>query len=171
MYRDLALRARRDHVPVEVQDEVELWARDQGRHARIVWLPQMGCACVEIDLRPGDPRLGAWQEGRLKHEPKERVYLHRYDKAKRCWVGVPSTPSELTPDHVRGWLDRGNLWSGRGEHRARNIHEACVAADERNEEHRKAIRREVEANTRDRARDRRRQALGLPLVAVPDKVS
>ncbi|MFW6010492.1 MAG: hypothetical protein ACOC9H_01105 [Gemmatimonadota bacterium] len=162
---------RMDRIPVEVQDAVELWAREHGRHGRIVWSPVTRCAVVELDLKPGDPRLEAYQQGRLRMEPKERVLLHQWNPATKRYEAVPSRPGELTPDFVREWLDRGNMWSGRGETDAKNLHDACVKADRAEREYRERRRSQIRNATRDRARERRRQVLGLPVVSVPDNVS
>jgi hypothetical protein len=164
-------RGRADRIPVEVQDEAELWARGQGRHATVVWSPTTNCAVIELTCKPGDPRLKAYQEGRLSVEPKERVLLHRYDRGKRRWVATPPKPDELTPDFVRSWLERGDMWSGRGETRAKNLHEACTMADRAEEEHREAIRKQIREAARDRARDRRKQVFDLPTVSVPADLS
>jgi hypothetical protein len=154
-------------IPVEVRDEVELWAREHGRHGRIYWNSVTRCACIELDLKPGDPRLEAYQKGRLKHKPVEAVYLHRWDKNAGCWKATPPRPQDLSPDAVRQWLDRGNLWSGRGESAAKNLHDACVRADRAEREFYEKQRDKIRERTQDRARDRRRQVLDLPLVTVP----
>lgn len=156
-------------IPVEVQDEVELWAREQGRHGRITWSPVTNCAVVQLSLKPDDPRMRAYQEGRLKHEPKENVFLHRWEGGR--WVAVPPTPAELTPDFVRRWLDRGNMWSGRGESEAANLYDACLKADRRERELYEKARAKIRENTELRSRERRRQVLDLPLVSVPQQVS
>lgn len=157
-----AVRSK-DHVPWEISDEVELWAREHGRHGRCVWNPVLRCAEIQLELKADDPRMKGWQEGRLKTKPVESIYLHRQEVRGGPFVAVDL--NELGASGVRAWLDRGNMWSGTGEYP--NLHTACMAADRHNLELEEKMKAEAVENARLRARDNKRQIFDLPLVHVP----
>lgn len=139
-----------------------MWAREHGSHAKIVWNTLMQCAEIQFDLKPGDPRLKGWQEGRLPFEPKESVFLHR-----QAGPGEPYKAVSLQDLGVSGvikWLDEGNLLSGRGRHAG--LDAACKAADRKNQELEAAMERAAVENARDMAREHRREFFELPMVGV-----
>lgn len=150
-------------IPVEIQEEVELWAREQGRHAKIVWNPLLRCPEVQIDLKAEDPRLKKWQAQTQKvpNKPVESVFLHRHDGHHYVALNL----GELGASGVRALLEEGNMWAGRGQ--APNLLAAVRMVDEKNERVKEAMRKEARDNSRDRAREHRREILDLPLVSVP----
>lgn len=151
-------------VPWDIREEVELWAREQGRHAKIVWNATLACYEILLDLMAGDPRLEGWQAGRLKQEPKESIFLHRQEEAGGPFVGV--NIHELGASGVRNWLDEGNLLSGTGRYASLDV--ACKAADRHNEELKAMIEKTAVENARLNARDNKRMLFGNPLVSVPE---
>lgn len=150
-------------IPTEMQDEVEKWARQSGRHATVVWKPPpLACFAVEIDLRPSDERLKAWQEGDLEEKPKELVYLHRWDGEEGRYE--PIHLHELGTQGLLTHLRRGDTWSGRGKFDS--IQEAV--------QHSIQSWKDRKEKMRERARDRaiqkglsvRRQVCGIPFEKV-----
>lgn len=161
--------------PAALRDAVEHWARQHGTHGRIVWNPTLRCAEVQLDLKPDDPRMKAYREGRWPVPPVDSVFLHRQSMQKQPdgsmratghYIGIP--PAELGVEFVVRWLDEGNLLSGRGRHAS--LDAACKAADRRNAEVGEKIKEVAVENARLRARDERRRVAGNPLVAVPDNL-
>ena len=158
---------RRVSIPWDIKDAVELWAREKrGTHGKIEWNTVLNCAVIDFDLKADDPRMRAYQEGRLKHEPKESIPLH-YQKEG----GGPFYPINLAELGVSGlmeMLDRANTWSGRGEFKSTM---AAIAATERkNDALKQSIRDAARDNARERAKDMRRQIFGLPVVSVPENI-
>lgn len=158
-------------IPYQISDAVEHWARSRGRHASIGWNPVLGCAVIDITLKGDDPRLKAYQEGRLKHEPKESVILH-YQKTD--YQGNTSGPfialnlEELGVTGIIEMLEKGDVWSGRGEFSS--LHEAVQKVAQHNETHREKMKQDIRDAAMDRAKDMRRQILDLPLVSVPANI-
>ena len=151
-------------VPWQYQEAVELWARqNRGTHARMAWNPVLRCVEIQFELKPDDPRMKGWQEGRLKMKPVESVFLHRWDKAKKAYVAIPL--EELGVSGLEALLDKGNLWSGRGEYRG--LMEAVKAADEHNQKLERQVEEASIEAARLRARDERRWLQGAPVVSVP----
>jgi hypothetical protein len=131
-----------------------------------VWNQVLRCPEIQFELKPDDPRLKGWMEGRLKQKPVESVFLHRWNSAKKHYEAI--SLEQLGVDGLRNLLDKGNLWSGRGEYR--NLMDAVRAADEQNQALEKQMENAAVEGARLRARDDRRWAMGLPSVSVPDNV-
>ena len=155
-------------APPEIAEAVELWAREhRGTHGKIVWNAVMKCWEIQFELKPDDPRMKRWRDGKLRVKPVEPVYLHRQKmvdgRPAPHYEGIPL--EELGVEGVLAWLDEGNTWSGRGRHKSFDA--ACKAADAHNERIREMITKEAEENARLRARDERKRILGTPWTTVP----
>lgn len=154
--------------PVDIADSVELWARQQGRHARLFWHPLLKCFCIEFQLRADDPRLRRIQDGTAKLEsvPTESVPLHSWNpKTKRyeAW--------DLEQRGVTGiieHLDKANLLSGRGEYNT--LWESMAAVEKKNAENRERMRRFAGEGGREDAAPLRRRILGNAWVTVPANI-
>jgi hypothetical protein len=161
----------RQAIPYEIRDAVELWAREWGRHGNIEWKPQMNCAVIEFTLRGDDPRLRAYQEGQLKHEPKECVFLHyqpTLDDGSKSVHYMPLNLEDLGVSGVIEMLNRGNTWSGCGEYKS--FKDAAQKMGEYNDKLKNQIKSAAIADARLRARDDRRHVLGVPFVSVPQNI-
>lgn len=101
-------------IPWELQDEVELWARQYDRHAKLHFIPVGGFFC-RITLRPDDPRMKSFQEGLLDQPdpPGEDVWFNTPDGhgGTKC-LDI----REMGASGVKEFLEKGNTWSGRGEY-------------------------------------------------------
>jgi hypothetical protein len=155
-------------IPSEIKDAVELWARQWGRHGTVTWNPWMKCPVIELTLKPDDPRLRGWKEGRVTREPRECIPLHYQPRdakgnAEMHFVGM--NLAELGVSGVIEILNRGNMQSGRGEYA--DMMTAVRSVAERNEKLREDMRNTIRDNSRERAKDMRRQIFDLPLVSVP----
>lgn len=154
-------------IPHDIRDAVELWARqNRGTHGKIAWNLALNCAVIDFELRANDPRMKAYQDGRLKHEPKESIPLHFQKEGGGRFF--PINLMELGVSGIITLLDKGNTWSGTGEYP--NMMKAIGAAERGNEQMKESIRAAARDNARDRYRDQRRQILGLPFVNVPDNI-
>lgn len=151
-----------ENIPVDIRDEVELWARQMGRHAKIVWNPILKCGEIQIDFLAHDPRRQAWQEGKTRVPPVESVFLHRWDKKKGHYVAMDL--AAMGASGLRNHLDATSVATGRGEHR--NLQEAFEAVDRKNDRLREEILTAVREGGRENANRHRRKALGLPQVQV-----
>ena len=163
--------------PAEIADEVELWARQSGRHARLHFFPvsfrhgriAQGTWVVRISLKPDDKRLKLYQErnrrspedGEVREPPTEDVWLHESD-GKGGYRALNLT--DMGASGVREFLEKGNMWSGRGQFGS--LEEQLRKVNQDNE----AARQKNRANAKDQAllrtADRRRSALGIPFVGV-----
>lgn len=158
-------------IPWDIQDAVQVWGRERGRPARMVWNTTLcanygGCAEVRIDLKPDDPRLRPWQEGRAKSLPFEPVFFHEWDKSVRHYK--PINIHELGPSGVVAKLDEGYMWSGRGKHK--NILELAEANIADNAAAEVALGTGFVERNRDCRREHRRQLEDVPQVNVPTKL-
>lgn len=149
-------------APFEIQDEVELWARKSGRHAKMHFIPVGGWFAI-VSLHPHDPRMKAYQEGMAEEPPGEEIWFHKT---------MPGRPGdfealdilEMGATGVREFLERGDTWSGRGEHRS--IEEAAKKAEYHNERQRHKDREFQREESRHEQRDKRRWRFGIPFMTV-----
>jgi hypothetical protein len=83
--------------PTEIADEVELYAREWGRHATLHFVPTLfqgdrivrGSWIVRFTLRSNDPRMRAYQEGRAPEPATEDVWLQ--EPNPRAGQPIPGT--------------------------------------------------------------------------------
>lgn len=146
-------------IPWDVQDEIILWFREQGRMASVVWNDTMRCAEIRVRFREDDPRMEGFRSGRTKID-FDPVWLHH--ETKDGLVGY--NLSELGASGVRNLLDQGNLHSGRGEYR--NLYESIKAVHARNEKMQDEIKKAAMEGVRERSHLARRKILQLPQVPV-----
>lgn len=158
----ILLNERVGHVPWEIRDAVELWARQQGRHARVEWHRGLGCAVIHFSRKSDDPMMREWQEGRLSEEPTESVMLHHWDPAKKRHV--PLDLGEYGASGIVNMLDESNVWSGRG--RYASLQAAIEATITGHNQHRERLRQAAEDAGRESAWLHQRGVLGLPQVPV-----
>lgn len=159
--------------PLEVAEAVEMWARSHGRHATMEYVPPLRCWSVNLTLKPGDPALRRYQEGKAEEEPKEGVLLIEWDAASGAPNPVTGAPAgayravdleEYGASGVVELLEKGNTWSGRGEFES--LQEAVTAAASRNREQREKIKARQKEWARQFAGDVRRQYQGIPFLRV-----
>jgi hypothetical protein len=147
---------------------VDAWAREQGcAPGTVKWNPVLKCWEINLGLKPDDPRLKLYQEGKLAVKPAEVVFLHvrrQREDGKSHFEGLDI--EQLGESGIRELLDRGSVTSGRGEHR--NLMEAVQAVAARNEEMEEKRRKHAETFARENARDKRRAVLGIPVLPGAD---
>lgn len=132
--------------PVEIADEVQLWARENGRRfGRTEFHPILGCWCLHFGRKDSDPVLGAYRRGELEEEPTESIKLEQWDPAQRKMV--PILLGELGAGGIRELLDRANMLTGRGE--VNSIQEGILRTREHNAKVRENQRKMVEENGRE----------------------
>lgn len=156
----------RINIPWQIKDAVELWARQRGRHATIGWNVAMRCAVIDLTLKGDDPRLRAYQEGRIKHEPKESIPLHYQPVEGGPFMAI--NLEELGESGLIEMLNKGDMWSGTGQYGS--MYEAVRAVEKFNHDKREKMKQAVLEASRDRAKDYRRQVFDLPLVSVPAQI-
>lgn len=145
-------RSRGPVVSVDVRDAVETWARGIGRHAAIVYVPHTDPPIpqVRIELKSDDGRLEAWRRGESEEKPVETVELVEWDAERKCYVGLDL--GQLGASGVVEYLERGNMWTGRGEFTS--LQEAVVSARERHETTIERMKRWIKGEVIARAEDR-----------------
>ena len=176
-------------APFEIQEEVELYARESGRTGRMHFIP-FGGWFARFELRSNDKRLLIAQEGRSGTVPTEDVWFHipnphegetidirsRMDEFKntplapnafglmRQGAYLPLDVVQMGAGGVRRFLDRGNTWSGRGEFNS--IEDAVHKARENDQVALEKNREKARQQARDRVKDTRRHWLRIPFVGV-----
>ena len=147
-------------APWEVREEVELYARENGRTATVelVQAPMFVCWIAKFSLKPNDPRMRAYQEGRGAEPPTELVWL--MDHA----TGKPYDIHQLGASGVRALLEKGNTFSGRGEFSSPLDAANRVAAE--NDRKREDFERDVRAESLYRVKQDKRQYMNIPQVSV-----
>lgn len=158
-------------APVEIADEVELYAREGGRHATLHFIPTLirygrvvaGTWLVKFTLRPDDKRMLLYREGKVADPPTEDVWLH---------VADPEAPNGYRPldlaalgaSGVRTFLEKGNTWSGRGAFKS--LEEVAQEAMRQNEAMKAKHRADMKEANRYEQRDLRRSRLKIPYLRV-----
>lgn len=163
-------------------EEVELFARKSGRTATARLVPTLFQGhrmvrwtwVVDIELKPNDPRMEAWKQGRAEKPPKEEVWIHvRNPKEGQVIPGTHGLREppfigldihQLGASGVKDFLEKGDTWSGRGQFRS--ITEAAKKAGEHNADHRQRVKAEAREENRLERREERRHRLGIPLLPV-----
>lgn len=172
-------RSEMPRAPVEIQEEVELYARESGRHANLIFVPTEfvngrlanGTWLVRFTLRSNDKRMQAYQEGRAAKPPTEDVWLHEHnpDEGKPISGGRKQGPYkpldivQMGAGGVRQFLERGNMW-GRGQFKSLEEQVREVQAD--NEAARLKFRADQKEASRYEQRDKRRWRLKIPFISV-----
>ena len=157
--------------PTDIADEVEVWARQSGRHATLRFVPTVlrgnraarGTWTVRMTLKSDDKRLRAVRDGVLAEEPMEVVWLHEPD-AKEPGGYRPYDLAMLGSGGVKAFLDKGNMWSGRGAFNSladqlRKVNADNAAMKDRNYA-------DAKDGMRADVRDKRRQYLKIPFIRV-----
>lgn len=157
--------------PVEYADAVELYFRKSGRHGRLYWVPAIRTWVIRVSLRPTDPRMKAYREGRLDEEPFEQIELsewkpeaHRLPDGRQVPGGVGYALEELGVSGLISFLEKADLWSGRGEFNS--LSEAVRKQREMQKEAQEKATMRLREAARDRALDRRRTFLKIPFLGV-----
>lgn len=167
-------------APVEFRDAVELYARGNGVHADVRWVPEpINAWSVEFTLKPGDPRLRSndpadhkesvllieWVDPRREPDHPRRHLLRRHPATNALMPGyVPIELEALGVSGVVEWLERGSVLSGRGEFQ--DATDAAKQVLQRNAANREADRKQARDNADMRWRENRRAALGIPQIPV-----
>ena len=169
---------------MEIADEVELYARESGRTASLVFMPTLllgnrisrGTWVVQFSLRPNDKRMQAYQQGLAPKPPTEEVWLHvpNQNEGKEIpFTGGQREPPYLALDiqqmgagGVRAFLDKGNLWSGRGEFGTKTLEEIVKETRDREAAATAKFRADQKDENRHEMGERRRSILGIPFVKV-----
>lgn len=188
---DLAvLNAALPKPPPDLREVVELYAREYDRQGTLHFF--MGCGWfANLSLRSNDKRLLLYQEGRAAKPPTEQVYFHvpnpneqfgvskgeleRMDdpvlwpcislKGDRCRQPfIPLDIVQMGPARVRDFLERGNLWSGRGEFDS--LEEQLREVREKNQAAVEKFRQDQKEANRHEQRDKRRWRLKIPYLPV-----
>ena len=158
------LRRQRElpRPPWEIAEEVELYARESGRHAKLHFAPGGGWV-ARFTLRPSDKRMRIYQELRTGKPPTEDVWFHRPKPGGRVGDFIPLDILEMGASGVRQFLERGNMW-GRGEYRS--LEEQLRQVTEENEEGRLKNRAKAKEANRYMQRDKRRWRFKIPFLPV-----
>ncbi len=163
-------------APAEIADEVEMYARESGRHAALTFIPTSvdmntgrilgGTWRVDLSLHPEDPRMLIYQEGRMEKPPVEEIWLHKENPNPESWRDkyTPFDINQMGPSGVRQFLERGNIHSGRGEFDS--MDDVVRKTAELNEKRRQKRYDDAEDRVRKRARDKRRSRQKIPFLRV-----
>lgn len=159
--------------PVEVADEVELWARESGRHGTLHFVPTLlagarvmyGTWVVRLSLRENDKRMLLYKQGLAPEPPTEDIWLHEPDPASPTGYR-PYNIMELGAGGVRQFLEKGNLWSGRGQFGSKTLDELAREAIDKNQKAGGVAKAAAREECRLKLRDDRRWRLKIPFLPV-----
>ncbi len=164
------LNSKYPTAPFEIQEAVELWAREQGRTATMKFSPT-GTWFVRLSLRCNDKRMLLYQQGVTAEPPCEDVWFHIPNPREGKVVGgvkqgpyIPLDIYHLGVSGVREFLEKGDTWSGRGEFLSLVDHLHKVR--EENEVKRVSNRAEHKEASRYEQRERRRFRFKIPYLTV-----
>ena len=157
-------------APYAIQEEVELWARESGRHAKMHFSPP-GTWFVRISLKSTDSRMELYQMGLAAQPPGEDVFFHTPNPHEGQVINgvrqgpyIPISLEHLGTSGVRNFLERGNTWSGRGEYLS--MVDQIRQVNESNEEVRLKSRADQKEASRYEQRDKRRWRFKIPFLPV-----
>ena len=159
--------------PVGVADEVELWARESGRHGTLQFVPTLlagqraveGTWMVRLSLRENDKRMQLYKQGLAPEPPTEDVWLHEPDPESPTGYR-PYNLEDLGAGGVRQFLDKGNLWSGRGQFGSKTIEQLARDAIEKNRNAGQVAKSAAREECLLKLRDDRRWRLKIPFLPV-----
>ena len=159
--------------PVEIADEVELWARESGRHGKLQFVPTRlagrrvveGTWMVRLSLRDNDKRMLLYKQGLAPEPPTEDVWLHEPDPESPTGYR-PYNLGDLGAGGVRQFLDKGNLWSGRGQFGSKTIEDLARDAIEKNRNAGQVAKSAAREECLLKLRDDRRWRLKIPFLNV-----
>ena len=161
-------------APYEIREAVELFARESGRTGSIEFAVGPNVWLVKLSLKPNDPTLSLYRQGKVADLPVEVVWLQEPNPHAGKVVGwngaqpVRGGPYRALDIHqmgasgVRAFLDKGNTWSGRGQ----TVEQIARAAFESDERLREANYNTAREENREEAKARRRSFLGIPFLSV-----
>ncbi|MGE0451080.1 MAG: hypothetical protein AB7Q29_16020 [Vicinamibacterales bacterium] len=167
--------------PADIADEVERYARESGRHATLMAVPQFidrGTGkdwtwIIKFTAKEHDGALESFQQGEVAEAPGEMVWLHEPNPRAGQHISgshyrepdyLPLDIEEMGASGVREFLERGNAWSGRGEYDS--LVEAVEDARRTNEETFQKVRAQAKEDNRYLQRDMRRQRFRIPFIGV-----
>lgn len=179
----LSLGARRREFPrppAWLAEEAELFARKSGRNGTVRMvptlmrgdMPERWTWVIDLTLRPNDPRMLAWKEGRAEQPPKETIWLHRRNPIEG--KEIPGTYGLREPpyvgldihqegaDGIRRFLEEGDTWNGRGKFGS--VTDAAKSVSEHNARERARVKEEAREENRAKLKQERRSWVGIPLV-------
>lgn len=160
-------------APPDLQEAVELFARKSGRTARLHFVPYGGWF-ARFELRSNDPRMKLWKEGRAEQPPTEDVWFQKDNP--RAGQVIPGTHGrreapyiqldiiQMGASGVTEFLERGDTWSGRGQHSS--VVEAVKAASDIEAARKVKNKKNAREHSQDIARDTRRTRLKIPFLGV-----
>ena len=159
--------------PVEIADEVELWARESGRHGTLHFVPTRlaglrvveGTWMVRLSLKSDDKRMLLYKQGLVPEPPTEDVWLHEPDPDSPTGYR-PYNITQLGAGGVRQFLEKGNTWSGRGQFGSKTIEDLARDAIEKNRNAGGVAKDAARKNCLLKLRDERRWMLKIPFLPV-----
>ena len=159
--------------PVEVADEVELWAREFGRHGKLCFVPTAlagrtvaaGTWMVRLSLRENDKRMQLYKQGLAPEPPTEDVWLHEPDPKSPTGYR-PYNLMDLGAGGVRQFLEKGNMWSGRGQTGTKTLEALAREAIDKNQKAGGVAKAAAREECKLKLRDERRWKLKIPFLPV-----
>lgn len=167
--------------PVSLADEVEHYARVSGRSGTLHFIPTSlrgrtvlsGTWVARFTLRPDDKRMVLFQQGMAPEPPLEDVWIHEANP--RAGQMNPQTkerepeyfPLDITlmgPTGLREFLEKGNMWSGRGMFDSPE--DELKQSRDRNEAAREKLRADAKFSAVKKASEKRRWILKIPFLPV-----
>lgn len=158
-------RTELPRCPWDIQEVVELWARESDRHAKVFFVPNAGWM-ARISLKSDDERMISFQQGLAEEPPTEDIWFHEPVQGGRPGDYEPLDILQMGASGVREFLERGNTWSGRGEYRS--LEEQLQQVRAGNLAAKESFRAKKKEDSRKRQMAKRRNRLGIPLLRGAD---
>lgn len=170
---------------------MELYARRHGRQGTLHFFLGGGWFAT-LSLRVNDKRMKLYQEGRAEEPPVEKVWFHidnpggtdrgvtlaelRALDEPLLWACIamdngrcrqrflPLDITQMGAEGVKRFLERGNMWSGRGEYDS--LEEQLQDSRERSKAATEKHRQDQKEANRHEQREKRRQRFKIPFLPV-----
>jgi hypothetical protein len=165
-------------APYEISDEVQRWAQRSGRNATLHFVPTLlrgrrvtsGTWMARLSLKPNDPRMERYQQGLAERPPTEDIWFHRTPTPTEIAAGrrpndyIPLDIQQMGVSGVREFLEKGDMWSGRGEYAS--LEEQVRKVNAANETAKEAFREHHKTESRLEQKDKRRSRFKIPFLRV-----
>ncbi len=159
-----ALRSAVPDAPWDLAEEVELYAREYDRTGRLHFFPIANTWIAQFSLRSDNPLMRAYQEGRAPEPETEEIWIHELVPNGRPMEFRPIDIVQMGRSGLREFLQKGNLFSGRGKFRS--LKDSVQKARDATESDRAQTKERARDSALASAKDRRRQVLGIPQLPV-----
>lgn len=128
----------------------------------------MECWTINLTMPADAPVMKSYRDGNLEQSevPTEGIPLIEQDPKTGKFRALDL--EQYGPSGIVEMLEKGDTWSGRGEHRS--LTEFVAKTIEANREHRENVKKQQKEIVREELKERRHKKFGAPTISVPKNI-